>query len=285
MGKHFRMGTMLTREIVAKRLESEEGLSFTEFSYQLLQGNDFRELHRRYGATLQTGGSDQWGNLLAGVELIRKAEGAAVHALTTPLITKADGTKFGKTEGGAVWLAPDMMTPYAFYQYWVNASDEDAARWLRTFTFRSREEIEAITAESAEKPAARLAQRTLAGDVTTLVHGESATTAVQAASQALFGRGELRDLPAEVVDAAVSELPRAEVTLGSTTVLDAFVASGLVKGRNEARRTLAEGGVYVNNVKQDDGDRVLSAEDLLSGGRHILLRRGRRVLGAVSVTG
>ncbi|PFG19444.1 tyrosine--tRNA ligase [Serinibacter salmoneus] len=285
VGKHFRMGTMLTREIVAKRLESEEGLSFTEFSYQLLQGNDFRELHRRYGATLQTGGSDQWGNLLAGVELIRKAEGAAVHALTTPLITKADGTKFGKTEGGAVWLAPDMMTPYAFYQYWVNASDEDAARWLRTFTFRSREEIEAITAESAEKPAARLAQRTLAGDVTTLVHGESATTAVQAASQALFGRGELRDLPAEVVDAAVSELPRAEVTLGSTTVLDAFVASGLVKGRNEARRTLAEGGVYVNNVKQDDGDRVLSAEDLLSGGRHILLRRGRRVLGAVSVTG
>ncbi|GMA31656.1 hypothetical protein GCM10025875_16480 [Litorihabitans aurantiacus] len=192
IGKHFRMGTMLAKDVVARRLASDEGISFTEFSYQLLQGNDYLELHRRHGVTLQTGGSDQWGNLLSGVELIRKAEGRAVHAWATPLITKADGTKFGKTEGGAVWLAADMMSPYAFYQYWVNASDADAVRWLRTFTFRTREEIEAIERATAERPQAREAQRTLAADVTTLVHGAGATAAVEAASAALFGRGARR---------------------------------------------------------------------------------------------
>lgn len=282
IGKHFRMGTMLAKDTVARRLASEEGISFTEFSYQLLQGNDYLELNRRYGATLQTGGSDQWGNLLSGVELIRKSEGRAVHAWTTPLITKADGTKFGKTEGGAVWLAPDMMSPYAFYQYWVNASDDDAVRWLRTFTFRSREEIEAIEVETTERPQARTAQRTLAADVTTLVHGAGATAAVEAASAALFGRGELAELDATTLDAAVAELPSVTVVPGETTVVEALVGAGLVKGRNEARRAVGEGGAYLNNVKQDDGERAIGLEDLL-GGRHVLLRRGRRNLAVGTV--
>jgi tyrosyl-tRNA synthetase len=284
IGKHFRMGTMLAKDTVARRLASEEGISFTEFSYQLLQGNDYLELHRRYGATLQTGGSDQWGNLLSGVELIRKSEARAVHAWTTPLITKADGTKFGKTEGGAVWLAPDMMSPYAFYQYWVNASDDDAVRWLRTFTFRSREEIEAIEVETAERPQARTAQRTLASDVTTLVHGSAATVAVEAASAALFGRGELGDLDTATLDAAVAELPSVTVVPGETTLVEALVGAGLVKGRNEARRAVGEGGAYLNNVKQDDGERAIAVDDLL-GGRHVLLRRGRRNLAVGTVAG
>lgn len=280
IGKHFRLGTMLAKDTVARRLNSDEGISFTEFSYQLLQGNDFLELHRRYGVTLQTGGSDQWGNLLSGVELVRKADGHPVHAWTTPLITKADGTKFGKTEGGAVWLAPDMMTPYAFYQYWVNASDDDAVRWLRTFTFRSREELEALESAHREAPARREAQRTLAGDVTSLVHGEGATAAVVQASQALFGRGDVRELPADVLDAAVAELPTAPLT-DEMSVVDAMVAVGLVKGRNEARRTLGEGGVYVNNMKQSDPERVLTGADLLHG-RHVLLRRGRKSLAVLT---
>ncbi|TGO05810.1 tyrosine--tRNA ligase [Serinibacter arcticus] len=284
IGKHFRMGTMLAKDTVARRLASEEGISFTEFSYQLLQGNDYLELNRRYGVTLQTGGSDQWGNLLSGVELIRKSEARGVHAWTTPLITKADGTKFGKTEGGAVWLAPDMMSPYAFYQYWVNASDADAVRWLRTFTFRSREEIEAIETETAERPQARAAQRTLAADVTTLVHGAAATAAVEAASAALFGRGELQDLDPATLDAAVAELPSVTLVPGETTLVEALVGAGLVKGRNEARRAVSEGGAYLNNVKQDDGERAIGTDDLL-GGRHVLLRRGRRNLAVGTVAG
>ncbi len=282
IGKHFRMGTMLAKDTVARRLASEEGISFTEFSYQLLQGNDYLELNRRYGATLQTGGSDQWGNLLSGVELIRKSDARAVHAWTTPLITKADGTKFGKTEGGAVWLAPDMMSPYAFYQYWVNASDDDAVRWLRTFTFRSREEIEAIETETCERPQARTAQRTLASDVTTLVHGAAATASVEAASAALFGRGELRDLDTATLNAAVAELPSVTIVPGETTLVEALVGSGLVKGRNEARRAVGEGGAYLNNVKQEDAERVIASDDLL-GGRHVLLRRGRRNLAVGSL--
>ncbi|TGJ94499.1 tyrosine--tRNA ligase, partial [Actinotalea fermentans ATCC 43279 = JCM 9966 = DSM 3133] len=189
IGKHYRLGTMLAKDTVARRLKSDEGISFTEFSYQILQGNDYLELFRREGVTLQTGGNDQWGNLLSGVELIRKAEGASVHVLTTPLITKADGTKFGKTEGGAVWLDPDMMSPYAFYQYWVNADDADVVGWLKIFTFRRAEEIAELERAVAERPAAREAQKALAADVTTLVHGAAATEAVVAASQALFGRG------------------------------------------------------------------------------------------------
>ncbi|ACZ30367.1 tyrosyl-tRNA synthetase [Xylanimonas cellulosilytica DSM 15894] len=276
VGKHYRLGTMLAKDTVARRLRSEEGISFTEFSYQILQGIDFLELHRRHGVSLQTGGNDQWGNLLSGVELIRKAEGTAVHVLTTPLITKADGTKFGKTEGGAVWLAPDMMSPYAFYQYWLNAADEDVVGWLKIFTFRSREEIAELETAVRERPGAREAQRALASDVTTLVHGAAATEAVIAASQALFGRGELRDLDEATLRGAVAELPRTTAKPGDL-IVDAFVGAGLVASKAAARRAIGEGGAYVNNVKVTSEEQVFEAGDLLHG-RYAVLRRGKKTL-------
>ncbi|MFC8921617.1 tyrosine--tRNA ligase [Cellulosimicrobium sp. NPDC057127] len=277
VGKHYRLGTMLAKDTVARRLRSEEGISFTEFSYQILQGIDFLELYRRHGVTLQTGGNDQWGNLLSGVELVRKTEGAGVHVLTTPLITKADGTKFGKTEGGAVWLAPDMMSPYAFYQYWLNAADDDVVGWLKIFTFRTREEIAELETAVRERPGAREAQRTLANDVTTLVHGAEATAAVVAASQALFGRGELAGLDEPTLAAAVDELPRTTVRVGDP-VVDLLVGSGLVASKGAARRAVAEGGAYLNNVKVADEDAVVTAEHLLHG-RYAVVRRGKKTLG------
>lgn len=280
IGKHYRLGTMLAKDTVARRLASEEGISFTEFSYQILQGYDFLELHRRYGCSLQTGGNDQWGNLLSGVELVRKADQAAVHALTTPLITKADGTKFGKTEGGAVWLAPDMMTPYAFYQFWLNTDDADVVGYLKTFTFRTREEIGELERAVADRPAAREAQRALAHDVTALVHGERAVAQAEAASRALFGRGELAELDAATLAAAVAELPRAEVEAEGTEIVDLLTATGLVAGRGAGRRAIAEGGVSVNNVRVTDEAAVLTADHLLHG-RFALLRRGRRTLAVV----
>ncbi len=283
VGKHYRLGTMLAKDTVARRLASEEGISFTEFSYQILQGMDFLELNRRYDCILQTGGNDQWGNLLSGVELIRKADGRTAHALTTPLITKADGTKFGKTEGGAVWLAPDLMSPYAFYQFWLNTEDDDAERFLRIFTFRSREEIAELATAVRERPQAREAQRVLAQDVTTLVHGAEATERVERASRALFGRGELRDLDPETLGHAVAELPRGEAVVGESNVVDLLLATGLATGRSAARRTIAEGGAYLNNVKVTDEDHVLTADDLLAG-RWVLLRRGRRNLAVAEVT-
>ncbi|KFD43729.1 tyrosyl-tRNA synthetase [Cellulosimicrobium cellulans J34] len=282
VGKHYRLGTMLAKDTVARRLHSEEGISFTEFSYQILQGIDFHELYRRHGVTLQTGGNDQWGNLLSGVDLIRKTEGASVHVMTTPLITKADGTKFGKTEGGAVWLDPDMMSPYAFYQFWLNAADDDVVRFLRIFTFRTREEIAELEAAVRERPGAREAQRALAADVTTLVHGAAATEAVIAASQALFGRGELAALDERTLGAAVAELPRTTAAVGDL-VVDLFASSGLVASKAAARRAVAEGGAYVNNTKVASDDAVLSAADLLHG-RYALLRRGKKTLG-VAVAG
>ena len=283
VGKHYRLGTMLAKDTVARRLASDEGISFTEFSYQILQGMDFRELHRRYGCTLQTGGNDQWGNLLSGVELVRKAEGGTVHALTTPLITKADGTKFGKTEGGAVWLAPDMMSPYAFYQFWLNADDADVVRFLKVFTFRSREEIAALEEAVAQRPAAREAQRALAEDVTTLVHGAPATAAAIAASQALFGRGSLAELDPKTLDAAVAELPAVTGAAGDALV-DLFAASGLVASKAAARRAVAEGGLSVNNERVSDEGATLTAAQLL-GGRYAVLRRGRRSLAVVRADG
>ncbi len=287
IGKHYRLGTMLAKDTVARRLASDEGISFTEFSYQILQGMDFLELYRRHGCTLQTGGNDQWGNLLSGVELIRKAEHASVHALTTPLITKADGTKFGKSEGGAIWLAPDMMSPYAFYQFWLNTDDADVERYLRIFTFRSREEIAELERAVAERPAAREAQRTLAHDVTTLVHGADATAKVVAASQALFGRGELADLDEATLAAAVAELPRAELGeqawQDGPTVVDVLVAGGLVAGRAAARRAIGEGGVSVNNRRVTDEAHVLAPEDLLHG-RWAVLRRGKKTLAVAERT-
>lgn len=277
VGQHYRLGTMLAKDTVARRLASDEGISFTEFSYQILQGMDFLELYRRHGCTMQTGGNDQWGNLLSGVELVRKADQAAVHALTTPLITKADGTKFGKTEGGAVWLAPDMMTPYAFYQFWVNTDDADVVGYLKTFTFRSPEEIAELETAVAERPAAREAQRVLAADVTTLVHGQDATGKVIAASQALFGRGDLADLDAATLAAAVAELPRAAVDDPGVEIVDLLVAAGLVAGRGAGRRAIAEGGVSVNNVRVPDAEAVLTDAQLLHG-RWAVLRRGKRTL-------
>jgi len=282
VGKHYRLGMMLAKDTVARRLNSDEGISFTEFSYQILQGIDFHELYLRHGVTLQTGGNDQWGNLLSGVDLIRKTEGASVHVMTTPLITKADGTKFGKTEGGAVWLDPGMMSPYAFYQFWLNAADDDVVRFLKIFTFRTREEIAGLEAAVRERPGAREAQRTLAADVTTLVHGEAATAAVITASQALFGRGELGALDAATLGAAVAELPRTTARAGDL-VVDLLASSGLVASKAAARRAVAEGGAYVNNVKVTGEEAVLAGEDFLHG-RYALLRRGKKTLG-VAVAG
>ena len=277
VGKHYRLGTMLAKDTVARRLASDEGISFTEFSYQILQGMDFLELYRRHGCTLQTGGNDQWGNLLSGVELVRKADGGAVHALTTPLITKADGTKFGKSEGGAIWLAPDMMSPYAFYQFWLNTDDADAVRYLKIFTFRSRDESNALESAVAERPAAREAQRTLARDVTELVHGAEAVTNVVAASEALFGRGELSDLDELTLGAAVAELPHAPAEHDGMSIADLLMAAGLVASRGAARRAVAEGGVSVNNRRVAEADRPLEVTDFLHG-RWAVLRRGKKTL-------
>jgi tyrosyl-tRNA synthetase len=280
VGKHFRVNRMLAKEAVSARLNSEAGISFTEFSYQILQGMDFLELYRRYGCTLQTGGSDQWGNLTAGTDLIHRVTGQSVHLLATPLITKADGTKFGKTESGTVWLDPTMTSPYAFYQFWVNSDDRDVVRYLKVFTFRSRDEIAELEAAVAARPQAREAQRALAGDVTTLVHGEQATARAIEASQALFGRGDLRALDAATVRDAVAELPSAPVGPGPHLVSDLLVASGLVPSRSAGRRTIAEGGAYVNNEKVADPEATVDGTQALAG-RWLLLRRGRRSLAAV----
>ena len=277
VGKHFRLGTMLAKDTVARRLESAEGISFTEFSYQLLQANDFRELYRRHGVTLQSGGNDQWGNLLGGVELIRKAEGVAVHAMTTPLITKADGTKFGKTEGGAIWLDPDMFSPYAFYQFWLNQDDADVERMLKVFTFLGREEIDALVAEVAARPQARAGQRRLAQEVTTFVHGAESTERVERATAALWGGDDLRTLDERTLRDAVAEVPRGTARVGASTIVDLLVDTGLEKGRSAARRTVASGGAYLNNVKVADEDAVLTADDVLPGGV-VLVRKGRRNL-------
>ncbi|MDQ0374480.1 tyrosine--tRNA ligase [Cellulomonas humilata] len=279
IGKHYRLGTMLAKDTVARRLNSDAGISFTEFSYQILQGMDYLELHRRHGISLQTGGSDQWGNLLSGVELIRKAEGVAVHALTTPLITKADGSKFGKTETGTVWLDPELTTPYAFFQFWLNADDADVVGYLKVFTFRSREQIEELEAAVADRPAAREAQRALAYEVTSLVHGAAAADQVVAASQALFGRGSLADLDAATLAAAVAELPSARGAAGDV-IADLLAATGVVASKGAARRAIAEGGASVNNVRVATEDAVLTTEDLLHG-RWAVLRRGKRTLAVV----
>ncbi|WP_419993824.1 tyrosine--tRNA ligase [Streptomyces boninensis] len=282
VGKHFRVNKMLTKESVARRLESQEGISYTEFSYQLLQGMDFLELHRRYGCTLQQGGSDQWGNLTAGLDLIHKLEpGAVAHCIATPLMTKADGTKFGKTEGGAIWLDPEMTTPYAFYQFWLNADDRDISTYSRMLSFKSREELEELERLTEEKPQMRAAQRALAEELTALVHGADQCAAVIAASKALFGQGDLAELDADTLAASLSELPHAKVaSLGP--VVDLLTETGLSQSKSAARRTIKEGGAYVNNVKVAGEDAVPDAADLLHG-RWLVLRRGKRNLAAVEV--
>lgn len=281
VGKYFRVNKMIAKEAVARRLNSEAGISYTEFSYQILQGMDFLELHRRYGCTLQTGGSDQWGNLTAGIDLIGRVEGASVHALATPLITKADGTKFGKTESGTVWLDPDMTTPYAFYQFWLNADDRDVPKFLRIFSFRSQDEIEELERQTEERPQARAAQRALAEELTTLVHGAEQCAAVTAASKALFGQGELGELDERTLAAALGELPHATVS-ELAPVADLFAEVELVASKSAARRTIREGGAYVNNAKVTDEDAAPGADDLLHG-RWLVLRRGKKSLAAVEV--
>jgi tyrosyl-tRNA synthetase len=282
IGKHFRVNRMLAKEAVSARLQSDAGISFTEFSYQILQGMDFLELYRRHGCTLQTGGSDQWGNLTAGTDLIHRVEGVAAHALATPLVTKADGTKFGKTESGTVWLDGDMTSPYAFYQFWLNAEDAKVAEYLRFFTFRTREEIDDLDRATQERPQAREAQRALAADVTDLVHGSEARLRVEDASKALFGRGDLGVLDERSFADALAELPLARVPRRDHPVAELFAASGLVPSKSAARRAIAEGGAYVNNRRIDDEDAVVGPADLLHG-RWVLLRRGRRSLAAVEL--
>ena len=282
LGKHFRMGTMLSKDIVARRLASEEGISYTEFSYQVLQANDYLELYRRYGCTLEIGGNDQWGNLVGGMDLIHKVEGASVHVMTNPLITKADGTKFGKSEGGAIWLNPEMLSPYAFYQFWLQVADEDVVRFLKIFTFKSREEIEALALEVAERPHQRAAQKALAASVTELVHGADQLERVLAATQALWGGGDIRDLDEATLAAATADLPRASLTLGESTVADALVALGFEKGKTAARRTISSGGASVNNVKVEDPEAVFGENDLLAGGL-ALIRKGRKNLAVVEL--
>ena len=278
VGKHFRVNQMIRKDAIATRLESQEGISYTEFSYQLLQGYDYLHLYREFGCTLQTGGSDQWGNLTAGVDLIHKTEGVAVHLLTTPLLTDAAGNKYGKSEGNAVWLSADMFSPYAFYQYFLNVEDASVVKLLKVFTDRTREEIGELERQVAEEPFRRSAQKTLAADITRLVHGADAEAAVQAASEALFGKGELVGLDARTLDDATAELPGAPVAPG-TSIVDALVAVGLVESRNSARRAIGDGGASVNNVKVTDPALVLGEEHFLHG-TVAILKRGRKSLAA-----
>ena len=278
VGKHFRVNHMIKKDAISARLNTEQGISYTEFSYQLLQGLDYLHLFREFGCTLQTGGADQWGNLTAGADLIHRVEGRHVHLLTTPLVTKADGSKFGKTETGTVWLDPDMMSPYAFYQFWVNAEDASVISYLRVFTDKGPDEIDALERSLAEKPFLREAQRALAAAVTTLVHGPAHTAAVQAASEALFGKGDVHALDARTLTDATAELPGGEVSVG-TTLTDALVAVGLVDSRNAARRAIGDGGASLNNVKITDAEAVLGESDFLHG-QVALLRRGRKTLAA-----
>jgi tyrosyl-tRNA synthetase len=282
VGKHFPVNQMLARESVAARLESG-GLSFTEFSYQLLQSYDFLELHRRYGCRLQVGATDQWGNITAGLDLIRRVEGASVHALTFPLITDAAGNKIGKsTGGGNVWLDPSMTSPYALYQYLVNIDDRDVGTYLRLLTFASRDEVEELDKQTTERPAARAAQRRLAAEVTSLVHGPRETERVEAASRALFGQGDLRELDAATLAAALAEAPHAQVGRSLPAVADLLVAAGLDTSRSAARRTVAEGGAYVNNTRITDADAAPDAGELLHG-RWLVLRKGKRNVAGVEV--
>jgi tyrosyl-tRNA synthetase len=282
IGKHFPVNRMLARETVKRRLES--GISYTEFSYVLLQSMDFLELFRRHGVTLQFGGSDQWGNLTGGVELIRRADGGEAHAFATPLITKPDGTKYGKTEGDALWLDAEMMPPYAFHQFWLNREDDEVGQLLRIFTFLSRDEIEDLEARHAEKPFLREAQKVLADEVTTLVHGAAETEQAKAAAQALFGTGDITSLSAATLAAALGEAGAVDVdgSSGIPDVVELLTLTGLAKSKGEARRTVAEGGAYLNNVRVDDPDLVPASDDLI-GGSWLVLRRGKKRFAGVRV--
>jgi tyrosyl-tRNA synthetase len=279
IGKHFPVNRMLARDVVSRRLES--GISYTEFSYVLLQAMDFLNLFRDHGVTLQFGGSDQWGNITGGAELIRRSDGGRAHAFATPLITKPDGTKYGKTEGDALWLDPEMMSPYAFHQWWLNVDDSQVVDLLKIFTFLSRDEIDAVDAELREKPWLRAGQKRLADEVTTFVHGAEETANAQAAAAALFGGGDLHELSHSTLATALREAGSTSVA-SLAPVVDLLVQTGLAKSKGEARRTIAEGGAYLNNVRVQDADAQPTPDDLIAGS-WLVLRRGKKQFAGVEV--
>lgn len=283
LGKNFSLNTMLDRDTVKRRLESD-GMSYTEFSYMLLQANDFVHLRRNYGCRLQIGGSDQWGNIVSGVDLNRRLDAEKVHGLTVPLVTDAEGNKFGKsTGGGKLWLDAEQTSPYAWYQYFINAGDAVVVDYLKWFTFLTREEIAEYEVAVAERPFKREAQRRLAQEMTDLVHGPEATKAVELAAQALFGRAELTELDENTLASAVSETEVADVNAGEPdNAVDLLVASGLAKSKGEARRTIKEGGAYANNERITDEAWVPADSDLLHG-KWLVLRRGKKNFAGVRV--
>ena len=283
VGKYFSVNQMISKDSVSSRMESG-GISYTEFSYQILQAFDYLELFRLYGCTLQMGGSDQWGNITAGLDLIRKVEQVSAHALTVPLLTKSDGTKFGKTASGSVWLDADLTSPYAFYQYWISTDDRDVISFLKIFTFLSRTEIQEIEESHVQAPERRIAQTRLARDLTTLVHGEDACNHVEAASQALFGRGDLSSLDSATLAAALSQVPQTKVEGNAPwgSLADLMAATGIVESKSAARRAIKEGGAYLNNAKIQDENFEPGTDDLIHG-MFLVLRRGKREIGAVFV--
>lgn len=279
IGKHFRVGKMLAKDAVSARLNSEHGISYTEFSYQILQGYDFLELFRQYDCVLQTGGSDQWGNLTSGTDLIHKVEGKSAHAMATPLITNRDGKKFGKSEGNAVWLDEELTSPYAFYQFWLNVDDADVIDRLKVFTFLTRAEIEDLAAQTESAPHLRAAQKRLAYEVTALVHSVAAVEAAIAASAALFGQGDLATLDEQTLGAALAELPKSNTQLG-VSIAQLLVDTGLVSSLSAGRRAIAEGGIYLNNAKVTDENAVLNE---LFHQKYAILRRGKKTLAGLIV--
>ena len=283
IGKHFSVNQMLNKDAVSARLE-KDGISYTEFSYQVLQSMDYLELYRRHNCTLQIGGSDQWGNITAGLDLIRRVESASAHALTVPLLTKADGTKFGKTAGGSVWLDPEMTSPYAFFQYWLNSDDKDVINFLKVFSFKSRSEIEALESAHKANPGAREAHRELARELTSLVHSPEIAVRVEEAARALFGQGDLASLDEATLAAALAELPRTQVEKGSEipTWVDLLAATGVVDSKSAARRIVKEGGAYLNNEKVTGEDFRLEKSHFLCG-KYAVLRKGKRDLAAVEL--
>jgi len=284
IGKHFSVNQMLAKDSVASRLESG-GISYTEFSYQVLQAFDYLELYRRHKCTLQLGGSDQWGNIVAGLDLIRKVEGGSAHCLTIPLMAKSDGTKFGKTAGGSVWLDPEMTSPYAFYQFWLNSDDADIPKYLKVFSFKSRTEIEELIRNHEINPGLREAHRALARELTTLVHGEDECVGAEKAALALFGQGELSELGEKALESALSQLPQTTISKSEDfpTWVDLLAATGVVDSKSAARRIVKEGGAYLNNAKVPSEDFAPTSKDLLFG-RFLLLRKGKRDLAAVIVS-
>ncbi len=279
IGKHFSVNAMLAKDSVANRLESG-GISYTEFSYQVLQAFDYLELYRRHQVKLQLGGSDQWGNIVAGLDLIRRIEGGSAHVITIPLLTKSDGTKFGKTASGAVWLDPNMTSPYAFYQYWVNSDDADMENLLKVFSFKSKKEIEEILIEFRDNPGSRGAQKSLAFELTSLVHGEKVAIEIEKVSQALFGQEELENLDSEALLQAAQTIPNVRITSFPLNISDAFVESGLVKSKSEVKRFIQGGGLYLNNKKIENLDQSINKEDLISE-KVAILRVGKKNLGAL----